>query len=100
MEMHGNLTGVEAEAAMANREKLRGSVLMNEFDTTLPPALSELHQLDFDYDAGIDFEPFDAEGKPNHSFAEFAAAHAPDGRRPAKELLDAARAQFPDFEEP
>lgn len=31
---------------------------MNTWDTTFPPLLSKLHQLEFDYDAGYDFEPY------------------------------------------
>lgn len=29
------------------------------FDQTFPPALTALHKLEFDYDEGIDFEPYD-----------------------------------------
>lgn len=29
------------------------------FDQTFPPALTALHKLDFDYNKGIDFEPYD-----------------------------------------
>jgi hypothetical protein len=32
---------------------------MNTWDTKLPVLLSELHQLEFDYDEGFDFEPYE-----------------------------------------
>lgn len=33
---------------------------MSTWDTTFPPLLQKLHQLEFDYDDGYDFEPYEA----------------------------------------
>jgi hypothetical protein len=49
-------------------------------DQTFPPALTALHKLEFDYDEGIDFEPYD-KFFPAHESASWFRAWTGNARR-------------------